>query len=313
MHISRWRICGLLHVAKVPEKSCMPRMTKTIWSTKMTPKTLPTAGIAWKSEVMISFMPALREIRRSGRSTRITRSTRSGRSCGTDSARSTTSEIITMTKSTWFHAERMYDSLPLQAKPMETILVLISQKKRTVKKRSIFLSACARSDSLSRRGESRARQIEETMMARITTWSNLGCLIAQRHSRRSGFCGPKMKSEWSAGHGFGPSSAPWPPTVSWPSEPVDRIVSDRADWRPVSGPPLRSVAAPSLRAVLGTSSSSANSVRMTATSKFMRRYLPSRTVKMKNSEQAGPRMAATGSIASIHSPVSRMKTVSMAG
>ena len=53
-----------------------------------------------KSEVMISFMPALREMRRNGRSTRITRSTRSGRSCGIDSARSTTREMHTMTKST---------------------------------------------------------------------------------------------------------------------------------------------------------------------------------------------------------------------
>ena len=79
----------------------MPRMQKTSCSTRMTPKTLPTAGMALKSEVMISFMPALREIRRSGRSTRITRNTRNGRNCCTDSASSTMSEIQTITKSTW--------------------------------------------------------------------------------------------------------------------------------------------------------------------------------------------------------------------
>ena len=194
MHSSRKRICGLLQVANVPEKSCIPRMTKTICSTKMTPKTLPTLGIAWNRDVMMSFMPALREMSRSGRSTRITRSTRSGRSCGTDSASSTTSEIMTMTKSTWFHALRRYDSLPLHAKPKAMIFELISQKKSAVKNRSIFLRTCATWLVGSRRGESTARQIDETMMATMTIWSNFGCRMAQRHSRRSRLCGPKTKS-----------------------------------------------------------------------------------------------------------------------
>ena len=79
----------------------MPRIAKTSCSTSMTPKTLATDGMALKRHVMISFMPALREMRRSGRRTRITRSTRNGRSWGTESARRTSRETHTMMKSTW--------------------------------------------------------------------------------------------------------------------------------------------------------------------------------------------------------------------
>ena len=61
----------------------MPRMAKTSWKAQITPKTLPTAGIALTSEVMMSFMPSLRESSRNGRSTRRIRSCLSGRSAGT--------------------------------------------------------------------------------------------------------------------------------------------------------------------------------------------------------------------------------------
>ena len=64
-------------------KSCMPKMAKTSWKAQITPKTLPTAGIALTSEVMMSFMPSLRESSRNGRSTRRIRSCLSGRSSGT--------------------------------------------------------------------------------------------------------------------------------------------------------------------------------------------------------------------------------------
>eukprot|EP00966_Prymnesium_polylepis_P239086 5530066-Prymnesium_polylepis.2 len=122
---------GSLQEANPPEKSCMPMITKTTCSVRTQPKTLPTAGIALKSVVMISRMPALRETRRSGRRTRITRSTRKGRSSSTDSASSTRSEMQTIAKSTWFHALLMY-----LMKPSAHTLMSISHTKKPVKQRS---------------------------------------------------------------------------------------------------------------------------------------------------------------------------------
>ena len=81
----------------------MPRMAKMSCRTKMTATTFETAGRALKSEVMMSFMPALREMRRSGRSTRSTRRMRSGRRKGRCAASMETSIVETMTKSRWFH------------------------------------------------------------------------------------------------------------------------------------------------------------------------------------------------------------------
>ena len=104
-HSALVSMVGSEQEASVPMKSCMPNMAKTSWMARMTPKTLLTAGIALKSEVMISFMPALRATRRSGRRMRATRSTRSGRSSGTASARRTRMEMRTMVKSRTFQGE----------------------------------------------------------------------------------------------------------------------------------------------------------------------------------------------------------------
>jgi len=69
--------------------------------------------------------------------------------------------------------------------------IIISPKKRPVKKRSIVCNVCDRSDSGSRRGESSARQIDETMMAAMITWSNCGLAMRSRQKHRSGWRGPK--------------------------------------------------------------------------------------------------------------------------
>lgn len=60
-------------------------------------------------------------------------------------------------------------------------------------------------------------------------------------------------------------------------------------------------------------SPSANSVRMIATRRLMSRYFPTTTTTTKKAETPGPSMAARGSIASTHSPVSKMKTVIIPG
>ena len=84
-------------------RTCMPRIAKMSCRTRMTATTLETAGSALKSELMISFMPALREMRRSGRSTRSTRRMRSGRRKGRCSASIERSIVETIAKSRWFH------------------------------------------------------------------------------------------------------------------------------------------------------------------------------------------------------------------
>ena len=63
-----------------------------------------------------------------------------------------------------------------ESPPYAMILVLIVVKKRAVKQRSSSLSTAAVSDSGSRRGESMARQMEETTMAAITVRSKYGLL-----------------------------------------------------------------------------------------------------------------------------------------
>ena len=56
--------------------TCMPKIENTSMSVRTTPKTFATAGNALTSEVMMSFIPGLRETSRSGRSARITPVTR---------------------------------------------------------------------------------------------------------------------------------------------------------------------------------------------------------------------------------------------
>ena len=63
----------------------------------------------------------------------------------------------------------------------------------------------------------------------------------------------------------------------------------------------------------GEDDSSANSFKITAMRRFKSRNLPSITTKMKKSDTGAPRMAAAGSSASNHSPVSKMKMVIIAG
>ena len=62
----------------------------------------------------------------------------------------------------------MYASSAVQ-KVYAMIFVHISQKKRAVKKRSSFSSVAAVSEVLSRRGVSMARQMEDMMIAPMTT------------------------------------------------------------------------------------------------------------------------------------------------
>ena len=130
---------------------------------------------------------------------------------------------------------------------------------------------------------------------------------------------------------------------------LSAAASSSASSRIVSRPVSRPVMRPVVRAEAGAASpSSANSVRMTATSRFMSRYLPgahthtddartaqsrerctghrmrgdveriawsgsgrrlpSSTTKMKKAAEMKPVMATAGSIASTHSPVRMMKT-----
>ena len=111
----------------------MPRIAKTSWKAQITPKTLPTAGMALKSEVMMSFIPSLRASSRSGRSTRRMRSCLSGRSAGMPVARRTRSEIHTMKKSSTFQGSLRKDVLPLRMRPCATTLNMSSNVKRIVK------------------------------------------------------------------------------------------------------------------------------------------------------------------------------------
>ena len=99
---------------------------RTAWKMRTTPVTLRTDGSVCTSEVMMSFIPALRETSRRGRRMRITRRTLSARSWGMNSASSTRMEQTTMRKSIWFHADLMYAFLP-EAKPSATILRTISK------------------------------------------------------------------------------------------------------------------------------------------------------------------------------------------
>ena len=83
------------HEPKRPMKSCMPRIAKTVCTAKTTKKTLPTAGSAFTSEETITFIPSMRDTKRSGRNARRMRIECSG----PDASSRSTTVTTTMKKS----------------------------------------------------------------------------------------------------------------------------------------------------------------------------------------------------------------------
>ena len=103
-----------------------------------------------------------------------------GRSAGMPEARRTRSEMSTMKKSSTFQGSRRKDVLPLKARPCATTLNMSSKVKRMVKYRLSFSSHQHTSTSKGlplaaaavRRGESMARQMEETTMSKMMSVSH---------------------------------------------------------------------------------------------------------------------------------------------
>eukprot|EP00966_Prymnesium_polylepis_P050404 1166647-Prymnesium_polylepis.1 len=176
--------CGSEHSPNAPGNSCIPRIANTSISASTTPKTLATAGNDLTSETTINRMPGLRDTSRRGRSAR---RTRRGLSCGMPN--SMTRDTSTMQKSRTFHGSLRYECSPFSTNPKETIFKVHSRVKMKVHSKSRLRSTMARSDAGSRRGESIARQIEETRittMMRLSKRSSLTMRIALRRTQLSG-------------------------------------------------------------------------------------------------------------------------------
>ena len=89
---------------------------------------------------------------------------------------------------------------------------------------------------------------------------------------------------------------------------LSSVAFERRVERPLERPLARPLALPP-----SSPESSAKALRRMATSRFMMRYLPTSMQMMKKRHELLPVAWIAGIIASIHSPVMRMNTVSIAG
>mmetsp|Transcript_27388 Transcript_27388/g.84938 ORF Transcript_27388/g.84938 Transcript_27388/m.84938 type:complete len:277 (+) Transcript_27388:2755-3585(+) len=137
--------------------------------------------------------PRLRLITRSGRRARNVRSTFRKPTSATPRSAQPRIEMMTMQKSSTFHASRRY-AVGCSTKPKATTLMHISTTKMTVKTSPVTSSAWL-VELLGRRGSSMASSNELTTMQIMMKLSNHGELLMAVHAMRMGFLRPKMKRD----------------------------------------------------------------------------------------------------------------------